>query len=243
MLALVVNFHPELRRRARRHPRHAPPYTACSFLPSRFLPRSPFPTHPRLSHFCPSSSPFFSHKYELPILQVLCFDIHTKCRVCVPPTGRKRRTMTTQAPETEVLNPEAPSVAAIGDPSPADSRCQHRYANGKRCRLPAKSSHSGLCKTHSQRKPKAALLSMPSDFDDLSEDLLRGLSHFRSSEDLREFLSRLLVETTKGRVSPRRAAVLAYITHQLLHSHCVVQKELDNQPQEIIFDLPRPKRD
>src|SRR5712692_10032783 len=108
--------------------------------------------------------------------------------VCVPPTGRKSRTMTTQAPETEVLNPEAPSVAAIGDSSPADSRCQHRYANGKRCRLPAKSSHSGLCKTHSQRKPKAALLSMPSDFDDLSEDLLRGLSHFRSSEDLREFL-------------------------------------------------------
>jgi hypothetical protein len=50
------------------------PCAACSFLPSRFLPRSPLPTDSRLCHFCPSSSPFFSYKYELPILQVLCFD-------------------------------------------------------------------------------------------------------------------------------------------------------------------------
>src|SRR5713226_1614917 len=103
MLALVVNFHPELRRRARLHPRHAPPYAACSFLPSRFLPRSPFPTHSRLSHFCHSSSPFFFYEYELPIFQVLCFDIHTKCRGGVlPPIGRKRRIKDTEAPETEV---------------------------------------------------------------------------------------------------------------------------------------------
>ena len=221
------------------------------------------PPSPRPSVRCFLLLPHSPLTHDFPIFaphQVLSFHTNTNCPFCksfvltfiqnargvYPPTGRKRRTMTTQAPETEVLNPEAPSLAAIGDPSPADSRCQHRYANGKRCRLPAKSSHSGLCKTHSQRKPKAALLSMPSDFDDLSEDLLRGLSHFRSSEDLREFLSRLLVETTKGRVSPRRAAVLAYITNQLLHSHCVVQKEereLDNQSQPIIFDLPRPKRD
>jgi len=46
---------------------------------------------------------------------------------------------------------------------------------------------------------------------------------------------------TKGRVSPRRAAVLAYITNQLLHSHRVVLKEEESQP--IIFDLPRPKLD
>jgi len=28
--------------------------------------------------------PFFSHSYELRILQVLCFDIHTKCPGCTP---------------------------------------------------------------------------------------------------------------------------------------------------------------
>jgi hypothetical protein len=106
-------------------------------------------------------------------------------------------------------------------------------------------SQSGLCSRHFLPLVVASA-QHPSDFTDLSEDLLPGHTHFSSSEDLRDFLSRLLIETTKGRVSPRRAAVLAYITNQLLHSHCVVQKEekeLDNQSQPIIFDLPRPKRD
>ncbi len=136
---------------------------------------------------------------------------------------------------------EIPAVTAQND----SLRCRHRFSNGKRCRLPGLASQSGLCSRHFLPLV-AASPQYPSDFTDLSEDLLPGLSHFRSSEDLREFLSRLLIETTKGRVSPRRAAVLAYITNQLLHSHCVVQKEekeLDNQEQPIIFDLPRPQRD
>jgi hypothetical protein len=47
---------------------------------------------------------------------------------------------------------------------------------------------------------------------------------------------------TKGTVSPRRAAVLAYITSQLLHTHVAAEKESGNDEQ-IIFDLPRPKCD
>ena len=76
--------------------------------------------------------------------------------------------------------------------------------------------------------------------------LQSDLSKFSSAEDLREFLTRLLIQATKGRVSPRRAAVLAYITNQLLHSHCVGEKELDKESEnvpQIIFDLPRPQRD
>jgi hypothetical protein len=38
------------------------------------------------------------------------------------------------------------------------------------------------------------------------------------------------------------ASVLAYITSQLLHTHVAAEKEADEEPQ-IIFDLPRPKRD
>src|SRR5712692_5547371 len=136
---------------------------------------------------------------------------------------------------------ETPAVTPQND----SLRCRHHFSNGKRCRLPGLASQSGLCSRHFLPIVASSPL-YPSDFTDLSADLLPGLSHFRSSEDLREFLSRLLIETTKGRVSPRRAAVLAYITNQLLHSHCVVQKEekeLDNQEQPIIFDLPRPQRD
>ncbi len=136
---------------------------------------------------------------------------------------------------------EVPAVTPQSD-SP---RCRHLFSNGKRCRLPGLASQSGLCSRHFLPLV-AASPQPPNDFTDLSEDLLPGHTHFSSSEDLREFLSRLLIETTKGRVSPRRAAVLAYITNQLLHSHCVVQKEekeLDNQSQPILFDLPRPQRD
>jgi hypothetical protein len=50
-------------------------------------------------------------------------------------------------------------------------------------------------------------------------DLLPQLSEISPSIDLRQFLARLLTLVTKGRVSPRRASVLAYITNQLLHSH------------------------
>ncbi len=138
---------------------------------------------------------------------------------------------------------EAPAVASQNQPL----RCLHRFANGKRCRQPGLESQSGLCSHHFRLSSVAvAFPSASIDTEDLSGYLLRGFSKFSSSDDLREFLTRLLIQATKGRVSPRRAAVLAYITNQLLHSHCVVQKEekeLDNQPQQIIFDLPRPQRD
>ena len=138
---------------------------------------------------------------------------------------------------------EAPAVASQNEPL----RCLHRFANGKRCRQSGLESQSGLCSHHFRLSSVAvAFPSSPVDSADLSAELLYDLSKFSSAEDLREFLTRLLVQATKGRVSPRRAAVLAYITNQLLHSHCVVQKEekeLDNQSQQIIFDLPRPKRD
>jgi len=84
------------------------------------------------------------------------------------------------------------------------------------------------------------------DTEDLRKDLLYDLSKFSSAEDLREFLTRHLIQATKGRVGPRCAAVLADITNQLLHSHCVVEKELDKESEkepQIIFDLPRPQRD
>jgi len=84
------------------------------------------------------------------------------------------------------------------------------------------------------------------DSEDLSTELLPQLSEFESAADVKQFLARLLVLVTKGRVTPRRASVLAYITNQLLHSHsafCRENREQDDQPQQIIIDLPRPKRD
>ena len=129
------------------------------------------------------------------------------------------------------------------------SRCQHRFTNGKRCRLPASESQSGLCARHFNLSSTVGASRLPSwsDSEDLSPDLLGQPCEFGAAVDVRQFLARLLLLVTKGRVSPRRAAVLAYITNQLLHSHSAIHRENNlqsaDEPQQIIFDLPRPKRD
>ena len=220
---------------SRLHPRQARPASSLCFF---FYRHSLLTTHYPLS--------FFSFTYELPNLQALCFDNHTTVPgVGTPHPAERSQTMTTQTPDVEILSPENPSAPTVADPPPGDSRCQHRYRNGTRCRLRGSDSQFGLCSSHFRQKVASALPPSPNDSADLSEDLLGDLSHFSSAEDLREFLTRLLVLMTKGGVSPRRAAVLAYITNQLLHSHCVVQKEEKEMAndQPIIFDLPRPQRD
>lgn len=137
--------------------------------------------------------------------------------------------------------PEVPAVETQSEPT----RCLYRFSNGKRCRLPSSQSQSGLCPHHFRLNAAAALPSSPNDSTDLAADLLPELSACSSGVDLRKFLGRLLILMTKGRVSPRRAAVLAYITNQLLHSHRAVRKEeeLHNNSRPIFFDVPRPEPD
>ena len=89
---------------------------------------------------------------------------------------------------------------------------------------------------------RLALPSSPSDSEDLFAELLPELNEFSSGEDVQKFLARLVVQVTRGSISPRRAAVLGYLTNQLLHSHRAIDKEMENEPQQFIFDLPRPKR-
>src|SRR5712692_763994 len=149
----------------------------------------------------------------------------------VPPSvPRKEQEMTLEASKT----------SSIKHP-----RCRHFTADGTRCRLPILDSRSHLCFRHSSLS--AAVAQTPqNDSEDLSPDLLPELSEFDSAVDINKFLAKLLVLVTKGRISPRRASVLAYITNQLLHSHRSIileNKAIADQPQEIIFDMPRPERD
>ncbi|HVS88274.1 MAG TPA: hypothetical protein VHF01_08630 [Candidatus Acidoferrum sp.] len=126
------------------------------------------------------------------------------------------------------------------------ARCQHRFANGKRCRNSASKSHFGLCLHHFTVSAAvgASRQQSQSDSVNLSAELLPELSEFSSGADIRQFLARLLIQVTKGRVSPRRASVLAYITNQLLHSHRAIDRETnpDDDHVTIIMDGPRPDR-
>jgi len=123
------------------------------------------------------------------------------------------------------MNPSQkdPSVTVLaesaGIPLNDSTRCLYRYANGKRCRLTGSQPHFGLCPHHFSLTKPTASLELYNDAEDLTADLLPQLSELSPAIDLRQFLARLLTLVTKGRVSPRRASVLAYITNQLLHSH------------------------
>jgi hypothetical protein len=127
------------------------------------------------------------------------------------------------------------------NPSPASdsSRCQHRFANGQRCRLLASGSETNYCPRHAklpqnQREPA-----------DLTDTLTAGLGEFTSAAPINDFLSRLLLLLAQNRISPRRAAVLAYVANQLLHTLSAMEKEATAKdskkaPIKIIWDLPRP---
>ena len=134
--------------------------------------------------------------------------------------------------------------AKSAKPSPVNDsvRCSQRFANGKRCRLPTADADSRFCPSHAklpenQREPA-----------DLAATLTTGLGEFTSAAPINDFLSRLLLLLAQNRISPRRAAVLAYITNQLLRTLSAMEKEAEdddpkNSAPTIIWDIPGPKHE
>jgi hypothetical protein len=166
----------------------------------------------------------------MPLPQLFCFDNDPFSWGVYPLT---EETMNTKTSNSSTVN--------------NSSRCQYHFANGKRCRLSGLDSQFGLCLHHFTASAAMGISHRQSqpDSDDLSAELLPELSEFQSAVDVNQFLARLLIQVTKGRVTPRRAAVLAYITNQLLHSHRSISREqaLDDGPIRLDFgDLPRPGR-
>jgi len=137
------------------------------------------------------------------------------------------------------------TLASAKPSSTNHPRCRHFTADGRRCRLAVLDTRTNLCFRHSSLIAAAAQPPQ-NDSEDFSADLLPELAEFDSAVDINKFLARLLVLVTKGRISPRRASVLAYITNQLLHSHRVIILETnaaEEEPIRIINDMPRPQRD
>ena len=69
-----------------------------------------------------------------------------------------------------------------------------------------------------------------------------NLDDFTSAAQINDFLSRLLLLLAQDKISTRRAAVLTYITSQLLRTLPAIDKEENAEPTQFIFDLPRPER-
>jgi hypothetical protein len=128
------------------------------------------------------------------------------------------------------------AVTPKNDPS----RCQHLFVNGTRCRLLVPHADSLFCPRH------ARLPEHEHELADLSASLIADLTDFKSALPINEFLSRLLHHQAEDRITPRRAAVMAYTCNLLLRTLPAIEHELNPQsdePQQIIWDLPRPHRD
>jgi len=128
-------------------------------------------------------------------------------------------------------------------PTNDSSRCQHRFANSQRCRTPTLNSTTAFCHRH------AKLLQNQREPADLAAALTDGLANFTSAAPINDFLSRLLLLLAQDRICARRAAVLAYITNQLLRTVTVMEQEAaaardpKNRPVKVIWDIPRPERE
>jgi hypothetical protein len=117
------------------------------------------------------------------------------------------------------------------------ARCTHRFANGRRCRLYVTNVNPHFCPTHT---PLPVNQSNPAE---IASTLTANLDDFTSAAQINDFLSRLLLLLAQDKISTRRAAVLAYITNQLLRTLPAIAKEENAEPTSFIFDAPRPERD
>lgn len=131
------------------------------------------------------------------------------------------------------MNALKPSITI--EPAPtASPRCQHRSLKG-RCRQLATGPAATLCFDHARSEQQAK-----NDFT-LLAPLVRKCEDFQSAEALNETLGSLHNLLAEGRISPRRAAVIAYVDSLILRTLPAMAKE-DGQTQ-IIFDMPGPDRD
>jgi len=102
---------------------------------------------------------------------------------------------------------------------PLANRCQHRTRTSRQCRSTINSPGSPLCAHH--------IAALSTDSVDFSADLIRENEHFQEAQQINHSLIALYKLVAAGRISPRRASVLAYIAHLILSSHKAI--DYDNR--------------
>jgi hypothetical protein len=91
--------------------------------------------------------------------------------------------------------------------------CTFKFANGKFCTMPAHPSYEGLCLNHATIHRRTFHRE-----DDLVKELASPAGDFITQIDINHVLGKLFEALAANRVSPKRAATLAYIGHLLLLS-------------------------
>jgi hypothetical protein len=120
-------------------------------------------------------------------------------------------------------------------PQPANSvvvsvRCTHRTSGGRRCRLSVSDPRSVLCPQHRAEQLEA-------ETADHHTHLIRNFHHFQTAQGINNSLNNLYQLLAQNRISPRRAAVLSYISSLLLRT----LPQIDSDRAAGIFDPSKPK--
>ncbi len=101
--------------------------------------------------------------------------------------------------------------------------CTFKFANGKFCTMPAHPKYEGLCLNHATIHRRTYHRE-----DDLVKELASPAGDFITQIDINHVLGKLFEALAANRVSPKRAATLAYIGHLLLRSQSGARNEARN---------------
>jgi hypothetical protein len=108
-------------------------------------------------------------------------------------------------------------------------RCQHRTSSGRQCRSVVVDPGDSFCARHAA--------SEPDDSEDFSAALTDKACRFQNAQGINHSLGALYTLCAQGRISPRRASTLAYISSLLLRSLTAIDTDLYPKAGRPGFDL------
>jgi hypothetical protein len=109
------------------------------------------------------------------------------------------------------MTPKSPS----SDFTP--ERCQHRTRTGRQCRSVVANANSSFCTAHEA--------SESADSQDFLIALTERACRFQNAQGVNHSLGALYTLLAQGRISPRRASVLAHISGLLLRSLTAIDND------------------
>ena len=133
------------------------------------------------------------------------------------------------------MNPQ--TANAVTDSTSVPLHCQYRTASGRRCRMAVSDPHSDLCHKHAAERQQNL------DQADLAAALIGDIEEFRSAADINHSLGELYKLQARNKITPRRAAVMAYTANLLLRTLPAIYAEQNAEQDDscqLIIDIPRP---
>jgi hypothetical protein len=117
----------------------------------------------------------------------------------------------------ENAKPQPVKIDSINDAT----RCHYRRPSGRRCKLSVTAPGAPFCFTHTQQFNKADSLN-------LKTALLTDSQGFQTAQGINNSLRNLYILLANNYISPRRAAVLAYISSLQLRTLPAIDYDYEN---------------